>query len=76
MNIKKFKNMPHKLSTILSVFESGETLSTREIAKRVRHKGYKMNDAHLRTFIYHNMLYKFIERERVRGTNIYKAIGS
>jgi repressor of nif and glnA expression len=69
--MKKFRNIHDKLSNILGVFDKGEKLSSREIAERVQERGYRVTEAHLRTFIYHNMLYKYLTKEQVNGKNRY-----
>lgn len=72
--MKRFKNHPHKINVILAVFKSGEKLKNKEIFERVCNKGYKITDIHLRLFIYHNMLYKYIKKEMIKGVNYYSLI--
>ena len=72
--MKKFGNVADKINVILSVFNDGEKLKGKEIVKRVTEKGYKIGDAHLRMFIYYNMLYKHLKKEEVNGTNRYFVI--
>jgi repressor of nif and glnA expression len=72
--VKKFKNIHDKLSNILSVFGNGESLSAREISDRVAAMGYRVSEAHLRTFIYHNMLYKYLTKEQIDGKNRYSIL--
>jgi hypothetical protein len=33
--------------------------------------GYKVQAGHLKMFIYHNMLYKHLEKEDIKGVNHY-----
>lgn len=68
---KKFGNTAHKVNVILDVFRQGEKLKGKEICKRVKKRGYQMTDAHLRMFIYYNMLYKHMAKEEVKGVNYY-----
>ncbi len=73
--VKKFGNTAHKINEILSVFKPGEKLKGREICRRLCDKGYRVTDAHLRMFIYYNMLYKHLEKEEIKGVNHYSIIG-
>ncbi len=72
--MKKFGNTAHKVNVILSVFKPGEKLKGKEICRRVREKGYKITEAHLRMFIYYNMLYKHLKKEEVNGVSVYYPI--
>jgi hypothetical protein len=72
--MKRFGNAAHKVKVILSVFNDGERLKGREIVKRVQRKGYSVDDAHLKMFIYYNMLYKHLRKEEINGVNHYSVI--
>ncbi|MFQ5815037.1 MAG: hypothetical protein ACE5G7_00885 [Candidatus Hydrothermarchaeaceae archaeon] len=69
--MKRFGNTSDKINVILSVFQDGEKLKGQEIANRVKTQGYKIRANHLNMFIYYNMLYKHLQREKVKGTNYY-----
>ncbi len=69
--MRKFSNTSEKVKAVLSVFNRGEKLSIKEIAGRLDAVGYKMKDAHLRMFIYYNMLYQHLKKEEIRGTSHY-----
>ncbi len=71
MKMKRFENASDKVNVILSVFEEGEKLRGKDIVERLRKKGYKVKHAHLRMFIYYNMLYKYLKKEKKNGTNYY-----
>lgn len=72
--MKKFGNASDKTNVILSVFNTDEKLSGKDIVERVKMKGYNIKDAHLRMFIYYNMLYKYLKKEEIRGANRYSVI--
>lgn len=72
--VKRFGNIPSKIKTVLSVFEEKEKLKTRDITSRLKERGYNTDDGHVGMFIYHNMLYKHLERENVKGVNYYSLI--
>lgn len=72
--MKKFGNAADKINVILSVFNEDERLKIRDIVARVKEKGYNVKDAHLRMFIYYNMLYKHLKKEDVDGTNRYSIL--
>ncbi len=67
----KFKNASHKIKIVLKAFREDEKLTGKEIAKRVRKMGYKVNEGHIKMFIYYNMLHKYLRKEVVRGINYY-----
>ncbi len=69
--MRKFVNTAEKVKAVLSVFGRGEKLRMREITERLKGKGYALKEAHLRMFIYYNMLYKYLLKEEVRGTSYY-----
>ncbi len=69
--MKRFGNTSHKINVILGVFQDGEKLKGKEIAKRVKEQGYRVKDTHLNMFIYYNMLHKHLTREKIEGTNLY-----
>lgn len=72
--MKKFGNAADKINVILSVFRENESLKVREITERVKSKGYNIKDAHLRMFIYYNMLYKHLKKKEINGSNRYFVI--
>jgi len=72
--MKKFSNVASKVNAIVNVFRENETLIGTEISKRLKSSGYKVNDANIRMFIYHRMLYKHIQKEAVNGINHYSLI--
>jgi hypothetical protein len=72
--MKKFGNAADKINVILSVFNADERLKIRDIASRVKDKGYNIKDAHLRMFIYYNMIYKHLKKEDINGTNRYSVL--
>jgi len=72
---KKFGNTAHKVNVILDVFNQGEKLKGKEICQRVKERGYKVTDAHLRMFIYYNMLHKHMAKEEINGVNHYFPLG-
>ncbi len=72
--MKKFGNAAGKAKAILSVFEEGEKLNGKEICVRMEEQGYRIKDGHLKMFIYHNMLYKHLEKEGIKGVNHYYVI--
>ncbi|MEE8402373.1 MAG: hypothetical protein V3R93_01330 [Candidatus Hydrothermarchaeaceae archaeon] len=72
--MKKFGNAASKVNAVLNVFEDGEKLKGKEICSRMNEQGYRIGDGHLKMFIYHNMLYKHLEKEDVRGVNHYYRI--
>ncbi len=72
--MKKFGNSAGKVKAVLSVFDDGEKLNGKEICSRMKEQGYRVDDGHLKMFIYHNMLYKHLEKEDVRGVNLYYKI--
>lgn len=72
--MKKFGNASDKTNVILSVFNEGERLRGKEIVERVKMRGYNIRDAHLRMFIYYNMLYKYLKKEEINGSNHYSVI--
>lgn len=69
--MKKFFNTSNKKDVILSVFEDGEKLKGREIAKRVAEIGYKVEESSVKMFIYYHMQYQYLMKERVKGVNYY-----
>lgn len=72
--MKRFGNVTRKVNAILEVFEDGERLNGREIVGRLQKEGYQVKDAHLKMFIYYNMLYKYLRKEEVKGINQYSLI--
>ncbi len=71
---KKFGNMSRKIRAILEVFKEGEKLSGTEIGERLRQQGYRVSDSHVRMFIYHNMLHKYLRKTEINGINYYYPI--
>ena len=74
--LKRFKNGKHKVSVILSVFKSDEELKGKEICRRIHEKGYKITEIHLRMFIYHRLVHKYLKKERVKGVNRYSLLNN
>lgn len=72
--MKKFGNTANKIKAILGVVDSGEKLMGRDIAARLKMRGYDANANNVNMFIYHYMLYKYLNRERVKGINYYHSI--
>lgn len=70
-DMKKFGNAASKVQAVLDVFDEGEKLNGKEICDRMKSDGYRIEDTHLKMFIYHNMLYKHLEKEAVKGVNHY-----
>ncbi len=68
----KFGNTANKIRAIVGVMRNNELVKGREISERLARLGYAVNEGHITMFIYHNMLYKYVERERVNGLNYYK----
>jgi len=62
--MKKFRNIPNKINVILDVFGDDDKLMTREIAKRLRDRGYEVRAEHLGMFIRFEMLHKYLGYER------------
>ena len=69
--MKKFGNAAGKAKAVLSVFEEGEKLDGKLICERMVDNGYKVQAGHLKMFIYHNMLYKHLDKEDIKGVNHY-----
>ena len=69
--MKKFGNAAGKVKAVLSVFDEGEKLKGKEICSRMQEQGYRVEDGHLKMSIYHNMLYKHLEKEDIKGVNHY-----
>jgi hypothetical protein len=40
----------------------------------MKERGYIIKDGHLKMFIYHNMLYKHLEKEGIKGVNHYYVV--
>jgi hypothetical protein len=70
----KFGNTANKIKAIISVIRKNEKVKGRDIAKRLSRLGYKTDEGHINMFIYHNMLYKHLKRERINGVNYYTLI--
>ncbi|MFQ5887314.1 MAG: hypothetical protein ACE5HY_01300 [Candidatus Hydrothermarchaeales archaeon] len=69
--MKKFFNTSNKVDVILSVFNDGEKLKGREIARRIEDMGYRVNESSVKMFIYYHMMYQYLQKERVNGVNYY-----
>ncbi len=67
----KFGNTANKIKAILSVIKNNEMVKGREIAKRLSDIGYTVDEGNINMFIYHNMVYKHLSRERIKGINYY-----
>jgi|TARA_B100001964_G_scaffold245030_1_gene329445 hypothetical protein len=74
VQMKKFGNAADKINVILSVFNDDECLKINDIVSRVKDRGYRVKDAHLRMFIYYNMIYKHLKKEEINGTNRYSIL--
>jgi len=72
--VRKFGNTANKIRAILNVIERGEGVSGRDIASRLKRKGYRVKEGNINMFIYYNMLYKYLTREKVKGINQYFVI--
>ena len=64
-----FKNQPHKIKTILSVFRKGEKLSRDEIARRLHNLRFEVSPNHLSYYIKDYMT-AFIDKEDKRNGNV------
>jgi hypothetical protein len=69
--MRKFDNMANKINAIKNVFSDGERLKGKDIVKRLKEAGYKVNERNVLMFIYHRMLYKYVRREVINGINVY-----
>ena len=67
----KFKNILHKVKVVLNAFNGEEKLTGREIARRIIEMGYRVSEGHIKMFIYHYMLHKYLKKEMIRGVNYY-----
>jgi len=72
--MKKFSNASNKINVILSVFNDDERLDGHEISRRIREKGYDVDEGNLKMFIYYHMQYQYLEKEKINGVNKYFAI--
>jgi len=72
--MKKFGNTANKIKAILAVVDRDEKLKGRDIANRLSRQGYQATDGNINMFIYHYMLYKYLDRKRVKGINYYYPI--
>ncbi len=72
--MKKFGNTANKIKAILDVVDNGERIKGRDIAGRLKGLGYDAKEGNVNMFIYHYMLYKYLDRERVKGINYYYPI--
>jgi hypothetical protein len=72
--MKKFGNTAHKVNAILQTFGEGEKLSGNQIAERLKRYGFRVNEANIKMFIYHNMIYKHLRKENINGVNHYTLI--
>jgi len=73
--MKKFGNTANKIKVILNVFDHGEKLKGKEIARRIKDMGYRVNEGHIKMFIYYNMLHRYLKKEAKNGVNHYFLIG-
>jgi len=72
--MRKFGNTAHKVNAILETFGDGEKLKGNQIAERLERYGFRVNEANIKMFIYHNMVYKHLRKESVNGVNHYTLI--
>jgi repressor of nif and glnA expression len=72
--MRKFGNTANKVKAILSVIRDGEKIKGKDIALRLKRRGYDAREGNINMFIYHYMLYKYLDRERVNGTNYYSLV--
>jgi repressor of nif and glnA expression len=72
--MKKFSNASNKINVILSVFSDDEKLNGKEISKRIKDRGYDVDEGNLKMFIYYHMQYQYLEKEKVNGVNKYFAV--
>jgi len=72
--MKKFGNTANKIRAIMGVVDVGEGLKGRDIAVRLKRRGYEVREGNINMFIYHYMLYKYLDRKRVKGINYYYAL--
>ncbi|WP_456474966.1 hypothetical protein [Candidatus Pyrohabitans sp.] len=69
--MKKFGNTANKVRAILEVIQPGEVVNGRTIAERLAERGYRVNEGHIKMFIYYNMLYRHLRKVRINGVNHY-----
>lgn len=69
--MRKFGNTADKIKVILGAFNGKERLKGREIVEKVLAAGYRVDEKNLKMFIYHNMLYKHLQKEPINGVNYY-----
>lgn len=69
--MRKFDNMAGKINAIKSVFRDGEKLKGKEIVTRLQDSGYRVNERNVLMFIYHRMMYKYVQRDVINGINVY-----
>lgn len=72
----KFGNTANKIKAILSVIHESERVKSRDIASRLKNLGYRVNESQINMFIYHYMLYKHLDRQRIKGVNHYTLNGA
>ena len=61
-----------KAKTILGVFGDGEELTAKQVAQRLRRKGYKWSRNELTMYIRFNMIGETLERIKGSTTNYYR----
>jgi len=69
--MKKFDNMADKIRAIKNVFRDGEPLKGKEIVARLTSSGYRVKERNVLMFIYHRMLYKYLNKNVINGINVY-----
>ncbi|WP_457555971.1 hypothetical protein [Candidatus Pyrohabitans sp.] len=69
--MKKFGNTANKVRAILEVIEPGEVVDGRTIARRLAERGYRVNEGHIKMFIYYHMLYRYLRKVKINGVNHY-----
>jgi repressor of nif and glnA expression len=72
--VRKFGNTANKVRAILEVIEPGEMVDGRTIARRLAERGYRVNEGHIKMFIYYHMLYRYLRKVKINGVNHYSLI--
>ena len=64
--VRRFRNTTDKIRVILSVIKPEEKLTGTEIVRRIKRLGYKVNEGHIKMFIYYHMLHKYLNKCRIK----------